>query len=304
MTIQHYDPVHDGWLTRFVNHLRFKLVDLPEAYANFIRKHVEPGGAVVFLDGEAKWLRYRVGERSVFQVGGWGDISAQEFLDSSPRIKEYAKRVGFKNANWSPDNASWPLEIGPESEWGCEPGLAEALEQFCKEEGFRFVRIRFPQPNDFSRLAFSAAKKLLEIDGREPAGTLIECFSQFDSTSALQGGLLPLWLIFNTIDSAEYLKEMSVQFPEKKPIFFSALSTFSLTPDMAPWERWQASIGRDFINIGTRESHFPSDARTLIKWAEPLRDWVRNNYRPVISRLTAEELAEIARKNIRPTDRS
>jgi hypothetical protein len=29
LTIQHYDPVHDNWLTRYVNHLRLKLLSLP-----------------------------------------------------------------------------------------------------------------------------------------------------------------------------------------------------------------------------------------------------------------------------------
>jgi hypothetical protein len=29
ITIQHFDSIHDGWLTRYVNHLRFKLITLP-----------------------------------------------------------------------------------------------------------------------------------------------------------------------------------------------------------------------------------------------------------------------------------
>ncbi len=88
MTIQHYDPVHDGWMTRFINHLRFKLLDLPPAYAEFIRSNLEPGGAVVYLDSGASWLRYRLGPRSVFQVGGWGGISPEEFLEGSERIRD------------------------------------------------------------------------------------------------------------------------------------------------------------------------------------------------------------------------
>jgi hypothetical protein len=291
MTIQHYDPVHDGWLTRFVNHLRFKLVTLPEQYAEFIRQRVEPGGAVVYLEGGAAWQRYRLGERSVFQVGGWGDLSAEEFLQGSPRLTAYAKRTGLTTDHWSLSSPRWPLETGPESEWGSEPGLAEALERFCRDEGFRFVRLHGRHPNDFSRLAFSAAKRLLKKEGREPAGTLVECFSQFDSASALQSGLLPLWLIFNTLDSARYLKEMSTHFPKEKPVFFSPLVTFSLTPDMASWQEWIAALGRDFINIGTRSSHYPADARALVRWAEPLRAWVRANTRPIQTRLTAEELA-------------
>jgi hypothetical protein len=289
MTIQHYDPIHDGWMTRFVNHLRFKLLDLPPAYAEFIKSRLEPGGAVIFLEGGASWLRYRVGPRSVFQVGGWGGISAEEFLEGSDRIREFALRAGLKITDWR--LGDYPLERGPESEWGSEPGLVEALQSFCRQEGFRFVRIPLPHPNDFSRLAFSAALKLLEKEGRQPAGVLVEMFSQFDANAARQAGLLPLWLIFNTYDSLEYLKGMGNRFPGGKPVFFSPLATFSVTPDMVSWQDWEIALaGTKWINIGARPSHYPADARALVKWVEPLRKWVKSNRQPVIGQLDAEEL--------------
>ncbi len=292
MTIQHYDPVHDGWLTRFVNHLRFKLLDLLSAYAEFIKSRLEPGGAIVYLEGGASWLRYRLGPRSVFQVGGWGGISAEEFLESSDRLQVYARHTGLKFTDWKLKD--YPLEKGPESEWGSEPGLAEALEAFCKSEGYRFVRIPLAHPNDFSKLAFTAAQKLLEKEGRTPAGVLVEMFSQFDSNAAMQSGLLPLWLIFNTDDSLEYLKEMRGRFPAGKPVFFSPLSTFSLTPDLVPFNDWAEALA-DFAwtDIGARPSHYPSDARALVKWTEPLRKWVGENRQPVTARLEAEELWEV-----------
>jgi hypothetical protein len=296
MTIQHYDPVHDAWMTRFVNHLRFKLLDLPPAYVEFIKSRLEPGGAVVYLEGGASWLRYRLGPRSVFQVGGWGGISAEEFLESSDRLRVCAHRAGLKFTDWKLKD--YPLEKGPESEWGSEPGLAEALEAFCRSEGYRFVRIPLPHPNDFSRLAFAAAQKLLKKESREPAGTLIEMFSQFDATAAMQSGLLPLWLIFNTHDSLVYLKEMRAQFPAGKPVFFSPLATFSLPPDRTPFDEWAAALADfDWVNIGTRRSHYPADARALVKWVEPLRKWVEENRQPVQGLLTAEDLAELASKN-------
>ena len=295
MTIQHYDPIHDGWLTRFINHLRFKLIDIPHHYADFIENHLEPGGSVVYLQGEATWLRYRVGERSVFQVGGWGDIPPEEFLDATPRIKTYARNTGLKYSNWR--LTQFPLERGPESEWGSEPGFGERLEQYCASKGFRFIRIPLTHPNDFSRLAFSAAESLLKKEGREPAGVSVECFSQFDSASARLGSLLPLWLIFNTRDSARYLSEMSVRFPADKPVFFSPLSTFSLTPDMATWEEWNSSLGgREFINTGARQSHYPADARALVRWQKPLHEWVREHTQPITARLTAEELSDLANR--------
>jgi hypothetical protein len=296
MTIQHYDPVHDGWLTRFVNHLRFKLLELPPAYKDFINSRLEPGGAVVYLEGGASWLRYRVGPRSVFQVGGWGGISAEEFLEGSDRLRAYARHSGLKFTDWKLKN--FPLEHGPESEWGSEPGLADSLEAFCRAEGYRFVRIALPHPNDFSQLAFSAAKSLLEKEGREAAGVLVEMFSQFDATAAHQSGLLPLWLIFNTEDSLAYLKEMTVRFPAQKPVFFSPLGTFSITPDLVSYADWNSALSAfQWINIGARASHYPSDARAIVKWAEPLRNWVAENRNPITSHLTAEQLEQLIVRN-------
>jgi hypothetical protein len=294
MTIQHYDPIHDEWMTRYVNHLRFKLVDLPQAYVEFIRQRLRPGGAICFLDCQASWLRYRLGERSVFQVGGWGDISAREFLEGSPRIRRYGRRVGLKHLDWRlPD---LPLESGPESEWGTEAGLGEALQDFCDREGYQFVRISLPEPHDFSRLAFFAARQALQQQGKQPAGVLVEMFSQFDATAVAQGALLPLWLVFNTLDSLSFLEEMTPEFPPGRPVFFSPLSTFTFTPDLVPWSRWEAALrGLDWRNIGARSSHYPADTRALLDWQAPLQRWVRGNPQPPGDPLEASALLELAR---------
>jgi hypothetical protein len=292
-TIQHYDPVHDEWMTRYVNHLRFKLLDLPRAYSDYLLRNLEPGGAICYLDSQAKWLRYRVGERSVFQVGGWGGISAREFLEGSARLRSYCERVGLRYGDWRlPD---FPLEEGPESEWGCEAGLGEALERFCRVEGFRFVRIALPEPHDYSRLAFDAIARLLEIEGRRPAGALVEMFTQFDATAVRQSGLVPLWLIFNTFDSLAFLKSMWLKLPKDRPVFFTPLATFTQTPDLTPWQEWENALeGLDWRNIGTRSTHYPADALTLTNWAEPLHAWVNQHRHPIQGHLKAEELLALA----------
>jgi len=295
ITIQHFDPIHDGWLTRYVNHLRFKLLAIPPAYVTFIRNKLIYGGTLVYLDGQAEWLRYKVGPRSYFQVGGWGDISAHEFLEGSVRIQEYTSKSGLANPNWK--LKGFPLEMGPESEWGSEPGMAEALKNFCITEGYKFVHISLPHPNDFSRLAYNTALHLLDKSHQEPAGVLVETFTQFDSQAALNSGLLPLWLIFNTKDSLTYLKEMRSRFPPGKPVFFSPLSTFSITPDIVPWTSWETALaGLNWINIGSRSDHYPADARALVRWAEPLRSWVAEHPKPVMGRIEPKELLNLAEK--------
>lgn len=293
MSIQHYDPIHDGWLVRRVNHLRLKLLNLPELYQEYIRRNLQKNGEIIYLEGGAKWKQFKVGEKNVFQVGGWGDISAEEFISGSERIRAYCAQEGITDSNWN--LTGFPLIDGPESEWGSEPGLKEAVRTFCEREGYRFTCIHFDDPNRFNQLAFRMVKKQLEIEGREPAGVVVEVFSQYDATSILRSGLLPLWLIFNTHDSARFLKSMVKEFPSGRPLFFSPLSTFSLTPDLATWEEWNDALAtKNWINIGARESHYPADAKALIHWQQPLTGWCQQHEAPVTARMTGKILAELA----------
>jgi hypothetical protein len=293
MSIQHYDPIHDGWLVRRVNHLRLKLTQLPEIYQEYIHKNLLPGGEIVYLEGNAKWKQFKVGEKNVFQVGGWGDISAEEFLNGSERIKQYCDKEGITHQDWKLKN--YPLIDGAESEWGSEPGMRESLQAFCDREGYQFTCISFDDPNDFNRLGFEAVKKQLELEGRDPAGVLVEVFSQFDGSSVLKTGLVPLWLIFPTNDSVRFLKEMAPAFPKGKPVFVSPLATFSITPDLANWQSWNDALGGiPWINIGTRKSHYPADARALVDWQRPLQDWCAKHESPIKSRMTSSMLQKLA----------
>ncbi len=293
LAIQHYDPIHDEWMTRYVNHLRLKLLYLPKKYQDFIERNLSEGGSVCYLDCGATWLRYRIGPANVFQVGGWGDISPQEFVLGSQRLEAYCKKIGLTKNRWA--LSEFPLEAGPESEWGSEPGMAEAVEEFCAQKGYQFIPIRLPEPQDFSRLAYQSVRFAVEKENRVPAGVLIEMFSQFDATAIRRSSLLPLWLVFNTLDSLNFMKTMRSEFPPSRPVFFSPLATFTPTPDLTPWEEWQAALdGLEWRNIGARASHYPADARALTNWSKPLHRWVAEHLDPIHTTLSGSEIQNLA----------
>jgi hypothetical protein len=293
MSIQHYDPVHDGWLVKRVNHLRVKLIDLPNEYKEFIRNKLVAGGDVVYLEGRAKWKRFRTGTNNVFQVGGWGDISDEDFIFGSAKLDAFAKKEKLDYSHWMLDG--YPLEDGPESEWGSEKGLGEAIEKFCQKEGFNFVKISYQDPNNFSKLAFFSKQKILENANLEPAGVAVEMFSQFDTRIIDHSRLLPLWLIFNTMDSSRFLESMTQYFPIDKPVFFSGLATFSVTPDLVPFSEWERVLnGFDMINIGARKSHYPADTLALLDWKKPLEKWAKENPSNFENYISAGELKKIA----------
>jgi hypothetical protein len=294
ISIQHFDPIHDGWLTRTVNHLRLKLIDLPDDYKQFIKRYLKPGGEIVYFEGKTQWLQYLIGEHNYFQVGGWGGITDREYIESSPRVRAFRKMNNLVEKEWCLPGKE--LIRGFESEWGSSPGLETALELFCKEENYHFTKISFENPHDFARLAFEAQKFLYKKNKIMPNGVFVEMFSQYDLTSAIEGGLLPVWLIYNTKDSLDFLETMAKDFPKGKPVFFSPLSTFSLTPDIVQFYEWENILKKyQWINIGARKSHYPADTTSLVKWAEPLRKWSEGKNNIIDQWLTGDDLDKMAR---------
>ncbi len=295
LAISHFDPLHDGWLTPHINHLRLKLLELPRFYRSFLLQRLAPGGTILYLDCGARWLQYALNPLHRYQIGGWGGIPAEEFLRGSERIDAALA------ARKSPHRGGWHVkgirpQIFPESEWGSEPAFADALEGFTRETGFRFVRLSFPEPHDFSRLAFRAYQRLWERAGRAPRGVLVETFSQYDPYLVERGRLLPLWLVFNTLDSLAFLQAMRPHFPDGRPVFFCPLVTFSRPPDMVPWERWQAALeGLPWVNVGARANRYPADLVALWRWQE----WLRRAMGPLdegetVPRLEVDDLQRLA----------
>jgi len=286
--VNHYDPLHDRYLVRWVNHIRLKLLDLPEAYKAFIRRRLPPGGVVIFTDCRYRWLQYRVGPRHTFQVGGLGGVSAREFLEGRPEIESLRDGLG----GWAlPD---LPLEEQAESEWGAAPPLREIVETFACANGYRFLSLEGDHPEWYARLALAAHRRLSEREGRMPQGTLIEVFTQSNPAAPLASRLLPLWLPFNCTDSLDFLRRVRSSLPADRPVLFTPLSNFVHTFDTVGWEAYQEALaGLEVIVLGVRRRLFPSDPAGLWRPARALARWCRAHPDPVRARLRAEELEDM-----------
>jgi hypothetical protein len=269
--INHYDPVHDRWLISSLNHIRLKLLSLPEAYRHFITARLRPGGALIFVDCASRWQQYRIGPRHTFQAGGLGGLSDQFFLE-----------------RWPLDYA---LEAQPESEWGALPELGEALEGLARERGYRYVTLRGPSPEWFAVRAYEAWRRLFERASLEPQGALIEMFTCVNLAAVRAASLITLWLPWNCTDSLAFLKQMAPRFNRDKPVLFTPLSNFSLTPDTVSWDEWVSALsGFDAGILGQRRWLFPSDPAGLWRTGEALRGWCELHPRRCEATLTVDEV--------------
>jgi hypothetical protein len=292
--ISHFDPVHDGWLTRQVHHTRIKIRRLPQVYQSFIRQKLRPGGFLIYLDCQASWKQFSLGPRHRMQVGGWGGFPAEAFLEGRPEIDRYLEAIGSRHrGGWQlPEQA--PVEAR-ESEWGSEPGLREALAEFAEARRYRLLTISLPDPEAFSRLCVRAHLAICHQEALPPRAILVETFGQYEPTAVLRGRLLPLWLVFNTADSLEFLRRQLAELPIDLPVLFCGLVTFSRTPDMVPWRDWEAAlVGRSWTNLAAGPRRYPMDATALWRWPGRLWRWLGPNCRPFGSRLDPQVLLSLA----------
>lgn len=302
--INHYDPLHDRFLVRWVNHIRYKLLDLPQAYREAIRRWLKPGGAIIFIDCRYPWRQYRVGERHTFQVGGLGGVSDEEFLAGRPEIEAMQRQegspfvggrcpagdrsTGLARRGWSLD---LPLEIQPESEWGTLPEFRLACQSFARKNGYGFLSLSGDSPEYYSTLAFHAHLAVQRKEGREPQGTFIDCFTQVNPVGARLSSLLPLWLPFNCTDSLAFLKRMTAELPKGQPVLFAPVPNFAGSFDTVEMDAWMGAFsGFDVHLLGVNPRHYPADLAALFRFTPAVKDWCDRHPAPVRARLSLDEL--------------
>jgi len=291
--VNHYDPLHDRFLVRWVNHIRYKLLDLPQAYREAIRFWLKPGGTIVFSDCRYPWRQYHVGERHTFQVGGLGGVTDEEFLSGRPEIE------AVQRTERSPWVGGWrldlPLEVQPESEWGTLPELRGACEAFARQSGYDFLPLTADHPEGFSLLAFHAHQALLRKAGLRPQGVLVDCFTQVNPVATRLSSLLPLWLPFNCTDSLDLMRRSVGEWPQDLPVLFAPLPNFAPAFDTVRLDVWlQVLGGLDVHLLGIDPRWYPEDLAGLFRFAPALKRWCEGHPAPVRAHLSPDELRALA----------
>jgi hypothetical protein len=272
--INHYDPLHDRIRIKYVNHIRYKLLDLPKAYQSFIHDNVRRGGIIFFSDCRYSWPMYFIDERQWFQVGGLGGVRPREFIQGHPEIADMQRRADANPLGHWGLTGRMAFEM-PESEWGMMPPLREITRRFAHESEYRFEALDGAHPQDFSRMAFSVWQKNFKRAGIVPQGVLIETLTQIAPLAPRAGGLLPLWLPGNSEDSLIFLHKMRRKFPDDKPVLWLPMPNFTEPFDLVPWERWLEILdGLEVHALGMHQHQYPTDARAVYRGHNALMQWL------------------------------
>jgi len=211
------DPIHDRMDMGVYAHVRSKFIDMPPAYKEFIERHLNRRGTLIFVNVTYPWIKYRLGDRTYLQVGGLGEVAPEEYLKGSERLEKFLQ-VELSNHQGGWNLPDYELVPRPESEWGVEPALKEVVLKYSKQKGYDLLYLEHSHPAGFNILAAHAMHMKHTADGGSCGGYFINIFWALCPTLALRARLLSSWFTFTDRASLkiaeQQLRRLLKDFPE------------------------------------------------------------------------------------------
>jgi len=267
------DPSQDRLMTREALYFRVKRLRLGHVYEKFIADHLAPGGSLITVECGLGWPVKRVADRHVFQLGGVGGLTPEEYLRGSERVSTFLEAQGSPLKGW---DAAPTDEHQPEAEWGFAPELADDVRRLAQAEGYRFRRLSFDHPEALSPFVADLYRWWYRREGvgKDPERLILESFFLMDPWHVLQTASVPFWTVFNAESSARaagrYL-DAAEAFDDIRAVVFSHGMS---SPGLAPMQSWlsllaKARLGSGLLGVDPRE--YPKDFRVFLRYHNALR---------------------------------
>lgn len=277
------DPVQDRLMLRLMTYFRVKRLSLGPAYEMFIRGNLRPGGTIFLMECEQRWPAVQVGEHHFFQFGAVGGASADEYYHGSARVKEYLREYGDRSL-W---DAPAPDAQAPEAEWGFEPALGEDVERFANENGYKVRRAVYEHPEDLSFLVADLYRWWYDQLETPVNRLLVETFIGLSPYWALRHRAVPLWLVFNTMQSAS---KLGSYLDSEQPVDRAEMILFSNgiqalgQASIGDWRKQLARAAQEHRFLGVDERKYPADFAAYQRhYVELVRDPIKYPIPPSIT---------------------
>lgn len=183
---QMHDAGNDRPNVRHAAYFRMKWHRLPEAYRQFLIRHLVPGGTIFVVDCRYRWPVRRLAPDHLFQAGGHGGLDPSAIL-AGHGVQE--------TAEWQPE---------PEAEWGYDDRLTDDLRELARDRGFRILRISFDGPQDLSAPVARLLRRYRR--GSEGSRLLVTNFNLLAPAHVLRTGAVSYWTVFNDRRSLDGLR--------------------------------------------------------------------------------------------------
>jgi len=285
---QMHDPNQDRVKVSKVVYFRMKQTRLGDRYKQFLLENLEPGATLFLLECQYNWLSTRVSDRHIFQFGGAGLLTPEDYFDNSDRVADFLQRQGSSHRFWD-----HPVPDGefPEAEWGFDPDLREDVEAFARQHGFRVRRVVFKAPQDLSPFVADLYRWWYPQVGLPTHRLLVESFVYQQPYLVQRLGLVPFWAVFNDEQSANEVDHYLNSTSPYDEIFMNLFSNSVHGLGQASIERWQSILFRaqrygQFIGVDV--DTYPEDLASFTRHYVELKQ-LDGDY-PIPNSLTLNQL--------------
>ncbi|HWA67760.1 MAG TPA: hypothetical protein VG899_15470 [Mycobacteriales bacterium] len=270
---QMHDPNQDRLMVARIAYFRMKLRALTEAYRRYLRDTLVPGGTILVVDCTTAWPVTRRGERHVYQQGAVGGLDPEEYVDGSERVSRFLSEQRASVGTWDFPGVD---DHSPEAEWGFEQALADDLAALASAEGYRLVRIRFPDPQSPSGLVADIYRDWFAGMGERPSRLVAETFICVEPTWMLATRSVPLWLTFGTEPSLATLDTYlaAADRPALAELLVTLFPHGVRSAGYAAAERWlEVGTERGMVTelAGVAARRWPADFASLVNYSDSLR---------------------------------
>jgi hypothetical protein len=266
-----HDPNQDRLALRRIAYFRVKRIRLGPAYERFLTDVLEPGGTILLAECGHRWPTTRLGDRHVFQVGGFGGMPPPEYHTGSLRVADYLRRYRAGVQRWPtpvPDTDS------PEAEWGFEPGLRDDVMEFADRHGFRVRRLVSDDAEALSPVVADLYRWWHTERGLPADRLVIDSFFLLDPWWTLRVGAVPYWSVFPVQPSADalcrYLDGVEPYDHLQLGLFCHGVTSVGL----ATVEQWREVLARARVSgrfAGVVPHRYPVDPQAFDGYLRALR---------------------------------
>lgn len=285
-----HDANQDRIMIREMTYFRVKRRKLGERYERFLEERLPPGGTLLVTECERTWPVVRIGEHHVFQHGALGGATEEEFYRGSKRVEDYLERHDSPHRVW---DSPQPDERAPEAEWGFDPILLDDIRRIARENGYRIIRMRFPEPQSLSPLVADLYRWWYAARGIPADRLLAESFIVLEPWWTLVTGSVPFWMEFNMEPSLEALRgylDSSAPFREIWMMLFNHGVEAVGLPTIDSWEEVLARATEKGGWVGADTPEFPMDYAQFARYHTEIQK-LPGRY-PLPDALTLGNLAE------------
>lgn len=298
--IIHYDPLHDRFIVKRIGFVRLKLLAFHQAYRDFVKSHLQPGGTIVLVGCSFPWMQYELDDRIRFQLGGLGGVGPDEYYNGSDRIEKYIYRENHSGQNdestnyhkgWILDN--YALSNQPESEWGLISSFADDVRQFASSNSYKLLDINLSHPDQLSRITFNAFDNLINREyPNSPKRIFMDSFTHSSPAFNRKISAIPLWLPFICNDSYEFATGILDKQPSNTRILLALHPSFSDPLDLTSLDTWKNYLSKftNPIYVGINHQKYPADLTSYWGFSDDLKRLGNSMKRPLKGIMTADEL--------------